>query len=50
VRIVVNNQFNKSCDVYFRLLMYPKNSHPISTVDAEGDAAINRAIWLLENL
>ena len=33
-----------------RLLMYPKNCHPISAVDAEADAAVNKAIWLLENL
>ena len=34
----------------FRLLMYPKNSHPIAAVDADADASINKAIWLLENL
>jgi len=34
----------------YRLLMYPKNNHPIAEVDAEANGAVNKAVWLLEHL
>lgn len=33
-----------------RLLVYPKNDHPINAVDAEADSFINMVAWFNKHL